>query len=655
MFSSRRLVALTVANVILLASCTSGSPPSPTPQTPSHRGGTLHVAADWQRVAGWVGPNGEWDAQLDPQYEYDSYSPWELFRCCLLRTLLSYNGRGAEQGGSVVRPDLAAAMPHVSTDGLTWIFHLKEGLHYAPPLANVEITSPDIVRAIERTFSPATLAQRKLGYPYLGWNGGGGLAGFFLDLIDGARAYLDRTSDTISGLSTPDRYTLRVQLTRPSGDFAYRMTFPVTAPIPPNPFDPTAPLGVAQGHAAGYAPYLVASGPYMIEGGGSVDFSRPPQQQVGASGYVAAEARFSDGTLTKPGKLILVRNPSWSDDDLRPAYPDRIEVDLTGGRFAGAVPSAVDTGTLDFSMNTDPGDPLVRYGTAPSSGERVITVPQYGFHFMFLDTAVPPFDDLNVRRAVNLVVDRQRLAGLEEGGAGPPPEVATHIVPDGAEGGLLSSFDPYGPGSGDLTAAREAMRRSRYDANGDGRCDAPACVGVAAYAATGFDWDGATVAPIVQEELASIGIQLDVRFGNGCCISGSKAPPGPQHVLRMVPRLSRCSEHHDEALRERGGRELREPRPVAEPAETIRLHRDAYARCRRSHRRVPADDRLRRDEMLGEPGRVPDDGDRADRADRLRDRIPRRLGERGTGKHRSDDGRAGTRPGHPSPDRLTLI
>jgi peptide/nickel transport system substrate-binding protein len=74
-----------------------------------------------------------------------------LFRCCFVRTLLSSTGRPTEEGGTVLRPDLAAELPEVSPDGLSWTFRLKQGLRYEPPLEGVEITAPDVLRAIQRT------------------------------------------------------------------------------------------------------------------------------------------------------------------------------------------------------------------------------------------------------------------------------------------------------------------------------------------------------------------------------------------------------------------------------------------------------------------------------------------------------------------------
>ena len=114
------------------------------------------------------------------------------------------------------------------------------------------------------------------------------------------------------------RSTLVVHLTHPAGDLADLFAMPATAPIPPVPR--SSRFGVAEG-VDGYGRFLVASGPYMIEGSEDLDLSVPPEDRAPISGYV-------------PGRsLTLVRNPSWEreSDALRPAYVDRIEVTIVGG------------------------------------------------------------------------------------------------------------------------------------------------------------------------------------------------------------------------------------------------------------------------------------------------------------------------------------
>src|SRR5439155_13588489 len=131
--------------------------------------------------------------------------------------------------------------------------------------------------------------------------------------------------ESISGLEAPDHTTLRVHLVRPTGDLGERFSLAATAPIPPKPSDPDAPLGVATGHDDDDGGFLVATGPYMLERGADLDFSLPPAQQRPASGLVPGE------------EITLVRNPSWdpASDGLRGAYADRIEVS-TGGTLQDA-------------------------------------------------------------------------------------------------------------------------------------------------------------------------------------------------------------------------------------------------------------------------------------------------------------------------------
>lgn len=224
------------------------------PEAPAS--GTLKVAmVDWVRhEEANTSPDGKAQYALDPQQAF--YPPsWELFRCCLLRTLLSYNGRPAGGGGAEVRPDLAEALPVVSADGRTWTFKIKPGLRYAPPYEDTEIVAGDFVRALERVFRPANASWTEAtGIPFLGH-----YFEFYIDLIEGAKEFADGSVSSITGLETPDDHTLVVHLTRAAGDLGARFAMPATAPIPP---------GAADGHDDGYGPFLVASGPRPRRGRG---------------------------------------------------------------------------------------------------------------------------------------------------------------------------------------------------------------------------------------------------------------------------------------------------------------------------------------------------------------------------------------------------
>src|SRR4030095_2139204 len=183
-------------------------------------------------------------------------------RCCLLRTLLSYNGRPTAEGGTELQPDIAADLPEISSDGLTYTFTLKSGVNYGDPFGDVQVTSGDIVRAIEREAHPDGAV---CGYS------------FSASIIQGFSDFGDGKADSIAGLETPDDSTLVVTLTEPAGYLPYLFAMAAAAPIPPNG---DAPLGAAEGHTRDYGRFLVATGPYQFAGSENLDFSVPADEQT---------------------------------------------------------------------------------------------------------------------------------------------------------------------------------------------------------------------------------------------------------------------------------------------------------------------------------------------------------------------------------------
>ena len=392
----------------------------------------------------------------------------ELQRCCLLRTLVNYRGATTEQGGSVLRPDLAVALPTVSEDGLAYTFRLKPGIRYAPPYEDVTIKAQDIVRALE-------YALRLKSAP-------------FMLVIEGAREFQNGRADTVSGLETPDDRTLVVHLAELVGDLSERFSFAITAPIPPG-----TDVGDEQ---IGRVP--VASGPYMLAGSEGFDFSRAPTKQRLPSGYVYNK------------RITLVRNPAWRNDPLRAAYVDRIV--LTVESSADKAAAKVDRGRLDVAIGqlVPTTEQEARYRADPTLEKRLFAHVANVVRYISLNLAVPPFDDVHVRKAVNLAIDKQALRRTARAGLG--GRIAGHIAPDALLNNLLLDYDPYETpgGRGDLEAAQGEMAKSRYDRDHDGVCDAPACSGLLSLARN----DEPTIprlAKIVADNLRRIGIELDVK------------------------------------------------------------------------------------------------------------------------------------------------
>jgi peptide/nickel transport system substrate-binding protein len=428
-----------------------------------------------------VGSRTEGDSRLDPQLEYQSEG-WELLRCCLLRTLLSYSNLPVQEGGTDAIPDLAAAPPSVSRDGREWMFRLRPGLHYAPPLEDVEITARDFLRALEREAKFGTYSD-------------------YYSIIEGFDRFAAGEADSISGLEARDDHTLVVHVTEPVGHVAHVFTLPATAPIPPNPYTPGAELGVAQGHGKRYGRYLVASGPYMVRGAEDIDFSLPPNERDPSSGY-------------SPGRrLILVRNPSWKGeaDPLRPAYVDRIDLKLGDSRFQTA---AVDEGTIDLLLDhPHPTRQVQSFETDQNLANRVLHLPASGVWYLPLNVAQPPFDDVHVRKAVNFVVNKRRViegSATQAFGHG-------HLGLDLIEANLLLDYDPFRTpgGTGDLARAKAEMSLSRYDSDGDGICDHRACRDVEAWTLREPLLDTSPhLAQWMKHDFRPLGIDLRVRSAN---------------------------------------------------------------------------------------------------------------------------------------------
>ncbi|MET0801556.1 MAG: ABC transporter substrate-binding protein, partial [Actinomycetota bacterium] len=467
-----RWIAVMAVLGVVAAACSGGDEPTSSPTADTGdipTGGTVRI-----------GVSSEPDsAAFDPAKEYYQLS-FEILKCCLARTLYSTNGKPADEGGTELRPDLAADLPTVSEDGLTWTIPIKPGVTYGPPFEDVEITAQDFIRALEREADPKAST--------------GGYIQFYLG-IEGFPEFSEGKADSISGLTAIDDHTLKIVTSEPTGDLGWRFSMPATTPIPPNG---DAPLGAAEGHTKDYGRFLVSTGPYMFEGSENMDFSLPADEQEPVAGYTVGRS------------IVLVRNPSWSadTDDLRPAYADEITIEI-----GGTIPdlyNKVTAGDLDYVMDPPEADTLKEYSTDPDLQDRLHVYPQPSTLYTSMNLGVPPFDDVQVRKAVNFAYDKaggRQLAGGSLTGVN-----AGHIFPDGLLNNLLVDYDPYATpeDSGDVELAKAEMAQSKYDTDQDGVCDDESCKGVLAL----YNSDtptGRKIAALWQQTLEPIGIELVVK------------------------------------------------------------------------------------------------------------------------------------------------
>ena len=275
-------------------------------------------------------------------------------------------------GGRLV-PDLALALPRPDDGGRTYRFTLRSGIRYSD---GAPLRPGDVTHSFERLF-----AIGSAGAP-------------LYTAIRGATACIRTPSrcDLSQGIVADDRTgTVTFHLTRPDPDFLYKLTVSFAYVVP-----------AATPERQARTP-LPATGPYMI------------------TRYVAGR------------ELRLVRNPyfhEWSAAAQPSGYPDRIAIPLA--LSPARADTAIASGQVDFYPNLgrlpgrDARDLLVNRRI------RVHIHPALVTGFMFLNTNAPPFNQIGVRRALNLAYDRG--AAVDGWGGTLAAQPACQLLPPGLPG-----------------------------------------------------------------------------------------------------------------------------------------------------------------------------------------------------------------------------
>ena len=468
---ARRIAHMVSMTVVIALACLIGAgsaPASLSAGSTAHAGGVYRVG--WEKSFNFTD-------SFDPTGEYLS-DGFGIYSNLMIRTLVGYDHVAGASGNRLV-PDLATSVPKPTAGGTIYTFHLKPGIRFGPPVKR-EITSRDILYALERLAKPKD----------------GGQYSFYYTVIKGFAAYGAGKTKSITGISTPNAGTIVFHLTRPTGDFLYRMSMPATGPIP------AEVARCFEGQPGKYGRDLVSSGPYMIQGADKVDDSSCAKLQQ-MSGF--------DGQTT----LTLVRNPDYDPKTdsaaARQNLPD--EFQFTVDSSATDILDKVAAGQLDDEISTIPPQVLEQDYTTPSLRHSLQLNPNDLTNYVTMNLTQPPFDDIHVRRAMNWIMDK---AGLLQAYGGPTAgTIATHIAPDTIFNNQLAEYDPYKtPGEhGSLADAKAAMIGSRYDTAHNGLCSAPQCKNVLLLAdAHAVD---ANLVAVIEQSAAKIGITFTVRTVNG--------------------------------------------------------------------------------------------------------------------------------------------
>jgi peptide/nickel transport system substrate-binding protein len=243
-------------------------------------------------------------------------------------------------------------------------------------------------------------------------------------VADGCR--VGTPCDLSRGVVTDDDAgTVTFFLTAPDGDFLHKLALPYASAVPAS----IGPRGATLGRP------IPATGPYMIAAG-----SDPGRQ------------------------LVLTHNPlfrEWSHAAQPAGFPDRLVFEISDydDELASAAVDAVLRGDADVAISP-------RRGRAHELETRYAPLirrhPTTFVAAIFLNTHERPFDDLRVRRALNLALDRRRM--IRSIGFG-QFEPACQLLPRNSPGYV--PYCPYtiGPKDGgwhgpDLAQARRLVQVS---------------------------------------------------------------------------------------------------------------------------------------------------------------------------------------------------
>jgi peptide/nickel transport system substrate-binding protein len=353
-----------------------------------HKGGTLTLASS------------STPDSMDPGNEYYA---WTINFSRLYATpLLTFKSAPGAAGTTLV-PGIATGLGQVSPDGLTWTYHIKQGLKYEDGSA---VTAKDVKYAVERTYDRGVLANGPSYFPNL--------------LADPKYPgpYKDPKGD-LTSVTVPDPYTIQFHLLAPFPDFDYVV----------GGFGQTAPVPQAKDTGAKYELHPMSTGPYMFQ-------SYEPNKQA-----------------------VLVPNPNWTQNEDTEARQYNDKVVLTLNVNADDIDNRLMSGDLDVDVTGS--------GVQAAARAKVLSNPSLtkntdnGFGnrewFIYLDSKVAPLDNVACRQAIEFAANKTDLQ-TAYGGPVAGGDIASTLLLPGMGG--YSAFDLYNAKSqptGDVASAKKAL------------------------------------------------------------------------------------------------------------------------------------------------------------------------------------------------------
>jgi len=255
-----------------------------------------------------------------------------------------------------------------------------------------KVTAADFKYSWERACDPAT---------------GSNVAGTYLGDIVGVRDVLEGRAREISGIKVIDDYTFRVTIDVPKSYFLSKLTYPTTYVVDK--------ANVSKGKEWWRKPN--GTGPFKL-------------------------TEWNENNL-----LVLERNEKYYGGV---AGVGRVEFQL----WSGLPMNMYETGQIDIAGVSVIYIDRVTDKAGPFYKELQVT-PELSFSWIGFNTTKPPFDDVNVRRAFTLALDKDRIVSLVFRNL---VQRADGILPPGIPGFNKSLVSP----GYDVAKAKELIAGSKY-------------------------------------------------------------------------------------------------------------------------------------------------------------------------------------------------
>ncbi|MPZ86676.1 MAG: hypothetical protein GEU81_01120 [Nitriliruptorales bacterium] len=269
----------------------------------------------------------------------------------------------------------AAARWESNDEATVWTFNLRPGATWHGPERD-PVTAADFVYAWNRAVAD-------------------GVAGYHLEDVAGYGEVRDGSASSLSGVRALDERTLEVRLSGPFADFPAVVAHAALGPLPRERLE---------ADPEGFALAPIGNGPFALaEPWAKEQFIRVSRYERWRNGERAALAEV----------LFQIRDPET-------AY-----VAFQQGRmdFTTLPPAVLDQARERYAAS--------EAGRDSPDAPTVLDDRSAELYFLGMDLETPPFDRVEVRRALSLAIDREAIArAVRSGNADPARAAAPAAVPD---------------------------------------------------------------------------------------------------------------------------------------------------------------------------------------------------------------------------------